>query len=205
MKYSHIVFDVDGTLIDTENANLLSLRDVVKELLNQDLPINELRFAFSMTSNNALDRLGVKDFDRANYLWQKYYKNYEKDVTVFDGIQEALKQIKSKSCSLGIITSRTKAEYQNDFAPFGISRYFDVVVCADDTTNHKPHSEPMEKLLERANGNAKTTLYVGDTVYDMQCAQGAGVDFALALWGCKNPEVISATYRLSSPLQIIDL
>ena len=50
-----------------------------------------------------------------------------------------------------------------------------------------------------------TLAYIGDSIYDMKCAEGAGVPRALALWGCKNPEEITADYRLSRPIDILDL
>jgi len=205
VKYTHIVFDVDGTLLNNEEVVLLSLRDVVREILSKDMPLDDLRFALGIPSDNTLVKLGIENLDCVNQLWQKFYANYANSNMIFDGIAECLQQLNEKGYILGIITSKTTAEYQNEFAPLGLAHYFDVVICADDTVNHKPHSEPMMKFLERANAEAKSTLYIGDTVYDMHCAQGASVDFALALWGCKKPEGILATYRLSTPLDVVVL
>ena len=199
MRYTHIVFDVDGTLIDTENAVLSSLRDVIKEISKRDTQLDELRFALGITGDKALTELGMEDVGYANSLWQKYFSRYAKDITVFDGIREVLELLISQSRFLGIITSKTKNEYQNDFIPFGIAHYFNIVIFADDTINHKPHSEPMLKFLQETKADPKKTLYIGDTVYDMECARGAGVDFALALWGCKKPEGIKADYYLANP------
>jgi len=202
VKYTHIVFDVDGTLLNNEEVVLYSLRDVVREMLSKDMPIDDLRFALGIPSANTLIKLGIEDMDCANRLWQKFYTNYAKNDIIFDGISECLQLLYDKGNILGIITSKTTAEYKNEFVPLGLAHYFNVVVCADDTVNHKPHSEPMMMFLDRANAEAKTTLYIGDTVNDSYCAQGAGVDFALALWGCKKPEGILATYRLSTPFEV---
>jgi len=202
MKYTHIVFDVDGTLLDNEEAVLYSLQDVVRETLFKDMPIDDLRFALGITSYDTLSKLGIRDLHSASQLWQKFYLNHEKKVIVFDGISKCLQQLLEQGTVLGIVTSKTAEEYENEFVPLGLTHYFDIVVCADDTKNHKPHSEPMVKFLACANAQAKSTLYIGDSEYDMRCAYGAGVDFALALWGCKKPDGIQATYRLLTPYDV---
>ena len=202
MKYTHIVFDIDGTLIDTESAVLCSLKDVVSEILKIDIATDELRFALGIPSDDALRKLGIDDLAYGNLLWQKFFFQYSDNVKVFNDIHEVLDKLTRQSCVLGILTSRTKAEYRNDFVPFGLADYFNFIVCADDTVHHKPHSEPMAKFLELSNADARKVLYIGDTVYDLECAQGVNVDFALALWGCKNPEGINANYLLSNPCDI---
>jgi len=202
MKYTHIVFDVDGTLIDTEEAVLCSLKDVVFETLKIDMATDELRFALGIPSNDAFRKLGIDDFDYGNLLWQKFFLKYSDSVKVFKGIHETLDNLSHQSYVLGILTSKTNAEYQSDFVPFGLADYFKFVICADDTVHHKPHSEPMTKFLEISNADAQKVLYIGDTAYDLECAKGANVDFALALWGCKNPEGIRANYFLSNPHDI---
>ena len=202
MKYTHIVFDVDGTLIDTEEAVLRSLREVVLEIQKIDMAAHELRFALGIPGSDTLRKLGIDDFSRAKALWHTFYLQYFNLIKVFDGIHEMLDDLSRQSYVSGILTSKTRAQYQEDFVPFGLADYFTFIVCADDTVHHKPHSEPMAKFLEISNADARNVLYIGDTTYDLECAQGVNVDFALALWGCKNPEGIHANYFLSNPCDV---
>ena len=76
---------------------------------------------------------------------------------------------------------------------------FRTVITADDTKQHKPHPAPMNTYMWLEDTDASQVLYVGDSVYDMDCARAAGVDSALALWGCHNPEGIPSTYRFAAP------
>ncbi len=204
MKYTHIVFDIDGTLLDTEKAVLLSLKDIVQEYQNRTMDINELRFALGIPGQDVLVKLGFDNLEHYNALWMQNFENYFDTIQIFDGINYVLNQLKKQNYSLGIITSKTTKEYETDFIPFGLADYFDTVICAEDSIKHKPFSEPMEKYLECSGARQGEVLYIGDTIYDLQCAKGANVDFALALWGCKTPDDICADYVLEKPEDIID-
>ena len=71
MKYKHIVFDIDGTLIDTEYAVLHSLQETIKGLSGREIPCSELRFALGITGTDALKKLEIKDTSYAIELWDK--------------------------------------------------------------------------------------------------------------------------------------
>ena len=76
MKYKHIVFDIDGTLIDTEYAVLHSLQETIKGLSGREIPCSELRFALGITGTDALKKLAIKDTSYAIELWDKNMRNY---------------------------------------------------------------------------------------------------------------------------------
>lgn len=205
MKYQNIVFDIDGTLIDTEKAILRSLQKALLKLTNKRFELEDLRFALGIPGKDALRKLGIKDLDAAQLLWDEIYRDYIPEVRVFEGIIPVLQQLKADSYTLGIITSKTKEEYQADFYPLGLDQYFECKICADDSGKHKPDPEPMLKYLECAGAKPDEVLYIGDSIYDLQCAQGAGVDFGLALWGCNNPQNIPATYYFEHTKDVISL
>ena len=90
-------------------------------------------------------------------------------------------------------------QYTSSFLPFQISEYFQTVITADDTVRHKPDPEPMLAYMERTGVCPRQILYIGDSIYDMQCAAQAGVDSCLALWGCRCPDGILSTHRFEEP------
>ena len=204
MKYKHIVFDIDGTLIDSEKAILKSFQKTLEnEGIKRDL--SDLKFALGIPGKDALLKLNIENIDDVLEKWDNNLKLFSDEIILFDGIKSVIKELKSKNIKLGIITSRTRQEYHLDFIRFGIHSYFDLVICADDTTNHKPNKDPMEKYIELSGAKKEETIYIGDSIYDMKCSKGAGVDFALALWGANDSDKIKATYKLINSASILDI
>lgn len=90
MKYRKIVFDIDGTLIDTEQAILLSLQTVLSELQHKPVELEELRFALGITGRDALVKLGVTDLSYAHARWDEIFQRSAGAIQVFAGIEPVL-------------------------------------------------------------------------------------------------------------------
>lgn len=204
MGYKHIVFDIDGTMIDTKQEVLLSLRDTLKELTGEARDQDSLEFVLGIPGEDALRQLPVEDPAEALKLWNRNMDRYRHTVQVFPGIRKLLHNLVEAGYELGIITSETGAEMEAEFIPFGIHGYFGTVVNADDTEGHKPSPEPLLKYMELTGVSARELLYLGDSVYDAQCAKGAGVDFALAGWG-RAGDRIEADYTLQLPEELLGI
>lgn len=203
MRYQQIAFDVDGTLLDTQYANLQSLRDTLLTLAGQAPPPEELTFTFGITGVDALNALGVEDVPGALALWERNLTAYRDTVRVFPGIPQLLERLEALGLGLGVVTSRTRAEFDADFAQLPIAGRFQTVVCADETDTHKPHPEPLLRFAERTGCAPASLLYVGDSVHDMQCAANAGADFGLAGWGAVSP--LPAPHVLQRPQDLLSL
>nr|WP_319489892.1 HAD family hydrolase [uncultured Caproiciproducens sp.] len=205
MKYTHVVFDVDGTMLDSEDAVLLSLQKTLLTVQQKMYPLEELRFTLGIPGIDALTQMKVDHIEDAFRLWGDTELEYSYAMKLFDGITSTLLQLEEDGISLGIITSRTREEFDDTFSPLGLNHYFEYIICAEDSAEHKPNPGPMLKYLELSEAHGKDVLYIGDSVYDCNCAKGAGVDFALALWGCRAPEGISPDYALGKPQEILSL
>lgn len=137
--------------------------------------------------------------------WNSYIKKESEEFTLFSGIMETLAALQQRGIQTGVVTSRTKEEVNNVFTPHGLIKYMKYLVSSDDTEKFKPNPDPILKYLELSSINPSNLIYVGDTLYDKYCAQSAGVKFALALWGAKNPDKIGGDYILESPCDILKL
>lgn len=203
MKYPHIVFDIDGTLMDSGEGDLTALRDVLKEATGRDYAVEELSFCLGLPGRDSLKQLGVHDIEGTLALWEK--KAAGKTVASFPGVGELLERLLERGCRLGVASSRSVRSYQIDIAPFlPLADRFGAVVLADHTQLHKPHPDPLLKYMELTGAKPGEVLYVGDSPYDSRCAQGAGVDFALAVWGCRTKDR-PAKYYPETPGELLAL
>ena len=170
--FDHIVFDVDGTLADTEESVLSSLVQIVQEETGKTLPRHELDFALGIPGKDALEKLGI--YSQATLdRWCQVAASFKSTISVFPGF-------------------------------LGFDKYFEHIILVEDTTEHKPAPAPMLEYLRRAGANPGNVVYVGDTVYDEQCATSAGVSFARAAWG-SHQDIPNATYNLETPNDLLTL
>lgn len=203
--FKYVIFDVDGTILDTENAILKSLQKVLKEE-GKDYQLEDLRFALGIPGIETLKKLNVTDLERIHPIWSETVLEFSHEVSVFQDIENVIKTLSESAVRNGIVTSKTKQELIDEFEPFGLSSFFEYTICASDTEKHKPHPEPLLACLDGLNANQDETIYIGDSIYDLQCAKSAGVKFALALWGSKTTEGFeSAEFVLKEPKAILDL
>lgn len=204
--YKSVIFDVDGTLIDTEEVILTALQRVVKEELNEDKKLDELAFYFGLTDDITYDGLGIKNAERATDKWRKYIKDNSQLIKVYKDMEQTLKRLYDLNIYTGIVTSRTEQELINDLYPLKLQEYVKTIISADETEKHKPDPEPILKFIEVSKIDPSSAIYIGDTIYDMKCAKSAGIDFALALWGAKTTDGIDkASYMLEKPSDILNI
>lgn len=110
MKYSHIVFDVDGTLIDNEKVVLASLQKAIEQTDCRRFELEALRFALGIPGVDALIKLDVSDPLAVHLLWEQISTQHAGETRLFDGISETVAALSQKGHTLGIITSRTREE-----------------------------------------------------------------------------------------------
>ncbi len=199
MKYKHVVFDVDGTLINTAQNILTALRDALRTTDGLAYEISDLTFSLACPSVVTLERLKVKDPDATLAVWIENEKKYTDMFYIFEGIQELLDQLKNSGCHMGIITSRTREELDLIFDLIPLRQYFSAVICSDDVVHPKPAPDSLLKYIEMTGAGKSSILFVGDTRHDMECASAAGTDSALAVWGACDPPEIPADYYPGTP------
>ena len=110
MKYfDYIVFDVDGTLADTEESVLSSLGQIIQEETGKTLPRHELEFALGIPGKNALEKLGI--YSQATLdRWCQVAASFKSTISVFPGLHEVIATLSDNGCKLGIVSSRARNE-----------------------------------------------------------------------------------------------
>ncbi|MDD7364581.1 MAG: HAD hydrolase-like protein [Olsenella sp.] len=206
MRYTDVVFDIDGTLIDSTRAIRAGLDDLALELVGRRLTPQEAALGNGLPAGPALERIGLPGDGGTQERWIRNLLAHWDEVVVFDGVPEVLAGLARSGVRLGAVTAETRSEMERGFATFDVSRLLAHVVVAEDTERHKPDPEPLESYLAWSGADAGDVLYVGDGLVDAECAQAAGVDFALAAWR-PHPlgRGVGEVARLEEPRQVLEL
>ncbi|MGH7534234.1 MAG: HAD-IA family hydrolase, partial [Gemmatimonadales bacterium] len=116
--------------------------------------------------------------------------------------------IKAAGLATGLVTSKNRLGALRGLTLVGLEAMMDVLVCADEVSNAKPHPEPVEKAVRLLGADPVTTVYVGDSVHDMHSGRAAGVCTAAVLWGPfgrSHLEDASPDYWLETPEDLVRL
>ena len=181
-----ILFDLDGTLIDSVRLILDSYHHTMR---SHGLPPHTdehwlrglgtpLTVQFSDWSNDPATLQALVTTYREYNL-----EHHDRMVTVYPGVVDAVTAIRAAGVRTGLVTSKNRNGALRGLGLAGMGRMMDVLVCADEVTNPKPHPEPVEKAVRILGGDVRETVYVGDSIHDMQSGRAAGVQTAAALWG----------------------
>lgn len=201
--YKAVVFDVDGTLINTEESILRSLKKLLMEELNEAYQDEELAFVLGIPGEYSILEFKLNDPKTALEKWCLYMEQTRDCNKLYEGVETVLKELESMHVLTGIVTSRTRVECDTDPLLQSLLRYVDHCICADDTEKHKPNGEPLVKFLEDLNLQPDEVFYIGDTVYDQGCAENAGVEFVLAGWGTHEPVDQQKVHVMMHPYEIM--
>lgn len=201
MKLKHLIFDLDGTLIDTEGPVIgawqLALREYGYEFTKKELLI-----AMGVPTEEGLRLLNVQVDGHWSERWKRQYRPLVADAGFFPGVSETMDALRTQGFQLGIVTSRNRDEYTEFFGKFRLEERFPTVILEEDTEKHKPDPEPLYRYLERTGARAAECVYVGDQPTDVQCANRAGILSGLALWNRPELSCSEAAVRFRTPEEL---
>ena len=112
--YKHFVFDIDGTLIDTERTGVLSLVKTVRELIGSEMPYEEAYGYFGIPSAKVAPMLGYADAERFGERWEENFVELSHLMKAFEGVEEVLAAVKSAGRTTCCVTSRSRYEFEKD-------------------------------------------------------------------------------------------
>ena len=186
LKLRTVLFDLDGTLIDSVRLILDSYHHTLAQhslpARTDDQWLKGVGTPLTVQLAEWRDELGTLEALIATYR-EYNLKHHDRMVTVYPGVLQAVREIKAAGLQTGLVTSKNRHGAIRGLTLVGLEALMDVLVCADEVTNPKPHPEPVEKAVTLLGADPATTVYVGDSVHDMLSGRAAGVRTAAALWG----------------------
>ena len=202
-EYKAIIYDIDGTLLNTVEQNMCPLIRIIKEELDEDWTFDQVTRFTAQPGRKTLADLGIRDVDGVYARWVSYVNSYGIGATPFDGIPELLPTIRDKGLKQGVVSAKSRRQYGIDVVPYGYDQYMGAAILCEDTDKHKPDPTPLFMCLQQLGVEGKDALYVGDARSDMEAARAAGMDFAYAAWGSFFPmERTEPDYYLDHPMDL---
>lgn len=179
-----VLFDFDGTLVNTNDVIIASWQHTYMYYLGREESLEKITACFGEPLLLTMEREFPEVDPRES---AEVYRNFQKEnadelVKIFPGIKELLESLKTDGFRMGVVTSRTRESAQRYMDMFGIGDYFEEMVSCDDTEIHKPNPEPILLCLKKMGITAEEALMVGDSPFDIKCANNAGVKSVLVGW-----------------------
>ena len=210
MQRRVVLFDLDGTLIDSGPIIIASMRHASVTVLGRE-PDEELIRA-AIGGPGLISQMHDLDPQRVDELVNVYRAHNEPlhaTLEAFDGIPELLLELRRRGHVLGIVTAKRVATVELAFERLPLLRELtEVLVGADDTARHKPDPQPLLFAASKAGLDPARAAYVGDSVHDMAAGQAAGMKTIGALWGPSEPgdlERSGADVLAARPIDLLTL
>jgi pyrophosphatase PpaX len=184
VRFPVVLFDLDGTLVDSAAVILGSFHHATETVLRRRFPDEEILARVGGT--NLAHQMALLDPDRVDELVRVYREHNDpqySELACFDGVLDVLSRLKFEGRRLGIVSAKRRPTIERVLLSAGMGEYFDAVVGSDDTERHKPEPEPILKALELLETVPAEAAYVGDSPFDVVAARAARV-YAVAIgWG----------------------
>ena len=184
MRFPTVLFDLDGTLIDSGAMILASFRHATRTVLAREIPDEELTAAVG--GSTIYEQMATFDPDRVDDLVAVYREHntpLHEDLQAFAGVHDLLGTLRGEGRALGVVTAKRRRTVDLAFRVLDLGRYFDTVVAAEDTKRHKPDPEPVHEALGRLGSAVESAAFVGDSPFDVAAGRAAGVFAVGVSWG----------------------
>ena len=184
MRYPVVLFDLDGTVVDSGGIILASMRHATQTVLGREFTDDELLANVGGPGLEAqMAAFGPGDTAELVRVYRAHNEPLHETLEGFDGIGATLEALRERGHRLGIVTAKRRATVDLAFARLPLAHLFETIVGGDETERHKPDPAPLRLALERLGAEARDAAYVGDSPYDMQAARAGGLHAVGVTWG----------------------
>ena len=186
MKYELVVFDWDGTLLDSAGAIVRAIQAAARDLGLAEPADDRARHVIGLGLVDAL-RHAVPDLPAARYgemtdRYRHHFLSGDHELSLFDGVPALLHRLRERGHLLAVATGKSRLGLERSLDHSGLRPYFLGSRCADEC-HSKPHPQMLEELMQEFGQSAASTVMIGDTSHDLLMATNAGVDALAVSYG----------------------
>lgn len=195
-KYAAVVFDWDGTVMDSTHSIVSSIQSACADL---ELPVPDSRDAawvIGLSLESALYRcvpdLTAEQLPLFLERYRHHFLGLDKSIKLFDGIVEVLQQVRQRDGLLAVATGKSRAGLNRVLEQVRLGEMFHTTRCADETAS-KPNPTMLFEIFEELSLEPEQVLMVGDTTHDIDMASNAGVDSMAVTYGAHDIPTLKAS------------
>ena len=204
-----VIFDLDGTLIDTNDLIIETFQKVIRDCLGVNPTDDDLHHVYGKTLDEQMAYFSEERRQELVDAYRVYYRAHmEAGTHLFPGILSLLKALTSRNFKLATVTNKGARGVRHAFEKFDLEAYFTVSISADDVTLGKPDPEGILSALKALKVEAREALFVGDSLSDITAAKRAGVKSVLVGWTFFHEDLyqtFGADFILKEPLDLLAL
>ncbi len=207
-RFRLLVFDWDGTLMDSTALIVASLQTACRELGLPVPPDERARYIIGLGLNDAMAHV-LPDVDPAEYprvaeRYGNHFRQGDPATPLFPGAEEALRALSADGCLLAVATGKSRRGLDRALEQTGLKSVFHATRCGEES-GAKPHPGMLHHLIGALGASAQSTLMIGDTTHDLQMAINAGVVAVAAAYGAHPRAQLSALNPLACVDQPLEL
>ena len=195
MRYRLIVFDWDGTLMDSTAGIALSIQEAARDM-GLPVPTREaashvIGLGLQDSLRSAVPTLAADKYMDFVALYRKHFNAQQEIMALFPGVPALLGQLRARGHQLAVATGKSRRGLDHALQATGLGAHFAATRCADET-NPKPHPAMLLELMQESGFEARELLMIGDTSHDLGMADNAGVDAVAVGYGAHPADSLSA-------------
>jgi pyrophosphatase PpaX len=213
-----VLFDFDGTIMDTNGVILESWRHTFKELLGEEPDESDLLDTFGEPIDDCVAKLFPdSNSDEVKRVYRGYqFAHYEEKIRLFPGIFELIEELNENNIKTAVVTNRFRNSTEVGLQLFGIDKFIDLVVAFDDVEknglNAKPEPDAVLYAIERLGSKPESSILVGDTLNDIISGNRAGVTTVRVAWsiaedGAHDAKSVEALpdFLIDEAMELVDI
>ena len=193
MKINTLLFDLDGTLINTNELIIESFLHTLHSYYPDQYKRDDVLPFIGPTLYDTFTSINPEKTEEMVKVYRKFnHEQHDTLVTEYETVFETIKTLKEHGFKLGIVTTKIRDTVNMGLKLTKLGQFFDVVVTLDDVENAKPHPEPVLNALAQLDSKPEEAIMVGDNHHDVEAGKNAGTKTAGVSWSIKGREYISS-------------